>query len=152
VPLSLNFGAGVVLGGTISVCYGGRALLLSNRSRKWPFVMGRIVESGVATISERSDGSHYRVVARYTYQVNGTTYEGRTVCFGGTDVSLKLEAEVLAQKAPEGEAKVYYNPGRPQQSALIPSTTEFGRYWLYWGLFFIFFGLLMSADIIHVTE
>ena len=99
-----------------------------------------------------TEGSHYRFVAVYSYQVNGIAYPGNTVQFGGTDVGTRVEAEGLAARFPVGSTTVFFNPKRPQQSALLPSATGPGRYWLFWGALFVIWGLLIALGVVKISE
>lgn len=98
-------------------------------SESWPEVMGLITISriGSSTTSGtnktgRSD-TDYSVELRFTYQVEGQTYEGRRLRFGSSNHDEYSDAKKEQQQYPEGKmVSVYYHPEKPGRSVLVRGT------------------------------
>jgi len=101
---------------------GARAAILGSLSRRWPVARGRITESGVV---ETSRGA--RLVVRYAYQVDGTSYTGSTLGFaspGSRWIAMPprddMRRAAEQQYAIGREVDVFYWPARASVSALEP--------------------------------
>jgi hypothetical protein len=106
-------------------------------ARGWPTAQGRVVRSAV--VPGRRGAGYYDV--RYEYQVDGRTYGGDRVRFGGALNGNLEDARLTRDTYPEGRpVEVRYHPRRPRRSTLEPRAS--GALWLWIGL-----GLLMSVPI-----
>jgi hypothetical protein len=92
-------------------------------SRGWPTTPARIDYLGLSRGGKRGD--KYRLVARYSYAVDGTTYESTRWRFGlapGGDmhaVSLAASTEIKPV-----DPVVFYDPNNPSRSCLVAGVDE----------------------------
>jgi hypothetical protein len=106
----------------VTLWYLSRALACRN----WPTTAGVIVSAERAKHTaqgpRRQSGSvTYEAKLRYSYRVNGVSYEGTRVSFGdfaGTSGSSQAASARLAQYAPGRAVTVYYQPRNPDVSVL----------------------------------
>ena len=88
----------------------------SMKAESWPVAEGIILTSQI----ERSISNgerRYRAIIRYSYQVNGNTYQNNRVSY--VNVSTKGYAEKLVGRYPvDHTVDVYYNPNKPSESVL----------------------------------
>jgi hypothetical protein len=111
--------------------------VLSGRSRRWPTATGRITRSTV--VPGRRGAGYYDV--RYEYQVEGRTYRGDRVRFGGALNGNIRDAQDTRSTYPEGRVvEVRYHPRNPARSTLEARAS--GALWLWIGI-----GLLVSVPI-----
>jgi len=96
-------------------------------SRGWPTTPARIDHLGLHRGGKRGD--HYRLVARYSYAVNGITYESTRWRFGlgpGGDMhAITLASTEMKPVDPV----VFYDPNRPSRSCLVAGPTETTLSW-----------------------
>ena len=91
-------------------------------SRSWPTTPARIDHLGLSRGGKYGD--KYRLVARYSYAVNGVTYESTRWRFGlspGGDMHAVSLAS--AEIKPVGPV-VFYDPNRPCRSCLVAGIDE----------------------------
>ncbi len=96
----------------------------SSITRSWPTTMGRVLYSAVE--ARRSHSSHggystsYYPSVVYEYQVNGQTYQSKTINPGmEVGLSFRGKVEEKAAKYPaSGMVEVFYNPENPAQAVL----------------------------------
>jgi hypothetical protein len=89
-------------------------------AQSWPSTMGTVLSSSVQSRRSGNSTSTYPVVI-YQYQVNGKPYQGQTIKAGEQFFNVRIigEAQATAARYPVGaQVMVYYNPGKPQESAL----------------------------------
>ena len=95
-------------------------LRLAQASASWPMTQGKIIESKIHS-SRDSDGTTYKPIVRFTYQVKGQELRGNKVFFGGGGISTgnRSYSRRITQKYPLGKrVKVFYDPSEPRQSVL----------------------------------
>jgi hypothetical protein len=110
---------------------------LSVASRRWPTAAGRVTTSNL--ITGRRGAAYYDV--RYEYVVDGETYRGDRVRFGGALNGNSRDAADTRSTYPVGRpVEVRYHPGRPGWSTL--ETRASNALWLWIGL-----GVLMAFPI-----
>lgn len=137
--------------------YGLYAIQASRAAADWPSADGKLLESRFLTDSD-SDGETYRVKVRYTYSVNGVSFEGDRIVFGYTGSSARKFHEQLRDALPQGAAlAVRYDPHDPARATLSYGVSRtaiavlvFG---LTWTIFTLGFGSLMilmdgGADVV----
>ncbi len=100
--------------------HGFNSLLLAHASASWPITQGRIIHSEIRSSSD-DDGTTYKPIVRFTYQVRGQEFRSNKVFFGDGDIytsNIKYSRRIT-QKYPRGKnVKVFYHPSKPQQSVL----------------------------------
>ncbi len=103
------------------VCGGGWFLLRrkSQASMKWPSARGRVVASDVNRCRD-NDGNwaeEARVV--YEYVVNGASFKGNRITFGGASSGNRSAARKTIERYPAGvEVDVFYDPAQPGAAVL----------------------------------
>lgn len=96
-------------------------------SESWPEVMGLITTSRIGSSTSPSGNNKmgssdtdYSVQLRYTYQVDGKTYERTRLRFGSTSHDERSDALKEQRQFPEGKkVAVYYDPEKPSRSVLV---------------------------------
>ena len=113
-------------------------LALAIRSRRWPFVMGRLQRAALKTveyIGREPDGGvdSARMAAvdfTYEYEVDGKRFEGRRVTFSDhVSKTPRTLERLLDEFRHAGHVRVFYDPRHPQRSVLLPGPT-FANYTL----------------------
>ncbi len=93
-------------------------LARSLRAQSWPAVPCTIVESAVGVHGD-SDGDTYSIDVRYTYELNGRTYEGtRYKFFGGSSSGREAKQAVIDQLPPGTHAACYVDPRDPASAVI----------------------------------
>ncbi len=91
-------------------------------SRSWPTTPARIDHLGLSRGGKRGD--QYRLVARYSYAVNGVTYESTRWRFG-FGPSGNMHAITLASAGIKPvDPVVFYDPNEPSRSCLVVGIDE----------------------------
>lgn len=128
--------------GLVASLFGLQGLLKAQASKKWPSTPGEITVSeidkklrnGETPVSDieyeasswrrrRTLDRRYTHFARvhYNYKVNETSYEGKRIAFGSVGTSNPRDAQRILARYPKGQiVKVYYQPGKPNESLLEP--------------------------------
>ncbi len=124
----LCFGVVVELGAAIFVLSNLASLSRYFKARKWARVQGEIVEAGVIAVpgaaSSSSSSAHYQPRVVFRYRVQGQEYFGERVRFGASVASpsrAKAE-EGLGAYRPGMPVTVYYDPQRPHEAVLEPTS------------------------------
>lgn len=128
--------AGLFLIGAILI--GGRL----DEGRTWPAVLGtiqelRILESGAGD-DGATPGTQYRIRAGYTYEIDGTSYQGTRLTVydwvyrSEGRATAWLEARGLT---PGARVPVSYDPDEPERALLVPG--------IPWGRLEVILGLLV---------
>ena len=118
------------LGGTVLTLW---YIQQDRASESWPHVTGSIVTSRIDTeTNHNSPSGEYRAISsdtdysvelRYTYQVEGRTYEGHRLRFGSGSHEDYSDAMKEQQQFPEGKkVSIYYHPDKPGRSVLVRRT------------------------------
>ena len=89
-------------------------------AQSWPNTPGMVL---VSTVQSRRTGRSITTfpVVVYQYQVNGMTYQGKTIKVGEQYLNVRIlgQAQATAARYPVGATvTVYYNPANPAESAL----------------------------------
>jgi len=106
--------------------------VMSAASRRWPVAAGRVTVSRV--IPRRRGGGDYDV--RYEYRVDGRSYQGTRVRWGGALNSNAADAEDTRSTYPAGrEVQVRYRPGSPEVSTLETRASRAIWIWIVLGTF-----------------
>ena len=122
----------IALLGLVLVGGGVRVLLRAARSKRWPTVPGRVVESGTATrvrppvaegegpLPSSAQTVHLPVI-RYEYPVKSVVFSSNDIGFGATESSSSEQAAAVAARYPVGrEVSVFYDPKDPTEACLEP--------------------------------
>jgi hypothetical protein len=111
--------------GGLWVILGACGIVLLIRRRRtylaipqWPHTQGRVTSSSFMETWEA--GHTYTPIIKYTYEVDGTTYEGDAYTFVEMRTEKKIAAEIV-DALPQGlPVKVYYDPSKPSRAVLLP--------------------------------
>jgi hypothetical protein len=135
----------VVLGYHVAFHLGKPALDKARQTTTWPTVEGKIESSAVTQHQDNSNpdssGTLYSANVRYSYAVNGRTYQSSTI-WSGTHYSSSSSGEqqqIVARYPPGKAVPVYYDPEHPEEAVLEPGVF-FTSYILYvagWVVFVI---------------
>ena len=94
--------------------------VVKQAAQDWSSTMGTVLMSTIKVSRTGASRSEYPVVV-YQYQVNGTSYQGKTVKAGEGYFSVRFigDAQKTIARYPVGaQVMVYYNPTNPAESAL----------------------------------
>jgi len=102
---------------------GLRSLRLGAAAHSWPTTPGKVVSAEVVKKIGYSDGKYeyYSPEIRYSYTAKGTSYTGRIIKIGLTEVHYLTEAparEWLARYPAGAKPPVRYDPTKPEVSTL----------------------------------
>lgn len=87
---------------------------MGRRCARWPSTDGLVLESRI----DATSGARHRPVLRYTYTVEGETFESRRISYAGYS-SDPGELSALIAPWPQGQrATVYYDPTFPGRAVL----------------------------------
>ncbi len=93
-------------------------------SANWPGTPGQITESAIDVTTDAESDPSYSPQVAYTYQVNGTFYEGYRIKFGENTYSSEREALEILGMYPVGQTvMVYYDPADPDNTVLEPGVS-----------------------------
>ncbi len=134
-------------------------ILNTYKAQDWPTTNGQLISSKVE--SQRSDDSTtYRIVAKYTYTVEGVTYTSDQVDFNNSSDSFKKDYETLNRtlkhnQEKNGYTRVYYDPKNPANAVLSVKLRT--KYILFVsGFLFLFFsvgvGLVWAANYVGIDR
>jgi hypothetical protein len=100
---------------------GSRTAWFAHASLRWPTTPARIDYLGLSRLKREGE---YALIARYSYTVNGITYESTRWRFGASP-SGNMAAITLAstQIKPVGPV-VFYDPDKPSRSCLVAGLDE----------------------------
>ncbi len=131
-------GGGIMISGIIQI-------RLAQSSTTWPTTVGTITVSKVETSTD-DDGTTYRPLVKFSYQVNGQSWTGDTVFFGGGKISFSnyRYANKIVNKYPvTTRVNVFYNPSKPNIAVIEAGVTKktfiqftFGSLFFILGLWF----------------
>ena len=122
----------------IALIIAAGAISLLLKSSQWPSVAATIVSSNIteiyhspnSAITNHNNTHDYKIDIEYQYIIEGTTYTGNTLYAGLPNImGSLLEAKAIQEQFPvEQSTQIYYNPKKPQQSALlIPTSNKKGN-------------------------
>ncbi|MBI5945150.1 MAG: DUF3592 domain-containing protein [Chloroflexi bacterium] len=89
-------------------------------AQSWLSTSGRVLMSSVQSRRSGNSTSIFPVVA-YQYDVDGKTYQGKTIKAGEQFLNVRIygQAQATVERYPAGATvTVYYNPSNPSESAL----------------------------------
>jgi len=114
--------------GGFALFIGVREIVGARSSRNWPSVDGTVIRSKVRVSESRGTDSSGKSTTTYDYEADigyryavgdGAALQGDRLSFGG--LTNRAIAERTVKKYPVGATvKVYYDPGKPEQSVLEP--------------------------------
>jgi hypothetical protein len=110
--------------GIFLIIYSRRSSKKADASLSWPATPGTVTFAEVKRGTNRDDDGNesyvYYPSVQYTYQVQGQSFTGRNIAFGGKLASndpAQAEKE-LARYPLNGQVPVYYNPDNPSEAVL----------------------------------
>jgi hypothetical protein len=105
------------------VPFAWREAWLAYASRGWPTTAARLHYIGAAVPRMSDDGP--LPSARYSYTVNGVTYESKRWRFGSFMPMTRRDVEqTLAREIKPIDPVVFYDPHKPGRSCLVPGPNE----------------------------
>ncbi|QDQ24971.1 DUF3592 domain-containing protein [Chitinimonas arctica] len=108
--------------GCAMAAWGLYELYCARRSLAWPAVRGKVVRSKVTRYISKPTRWDWEV--RYRYEVNGSSYEGYRVFFGGT-VPISTARAIVSKFALDSTVTVYHHPEKPAKSVLMRGANKF---------------------------
>lgn len=138
--LALSFAAAAVA----VLAFNGSDVWQGYRSAGWPHVAGEVLEVDLTHFVGPETGHTHSAWVRYRYTVDGRAYASTRVEFPPLK-ERGPEADVLARVRaayPAGSKRdVFYDPGDPSRSCLIPGVSSI----LLWGLVCVVGAALAAA-------
>lgn len=100
-------------------------------TRKWQYTYGELLKTDIVYSPRIVDGQEvdaYLPTVRYAYEVNGTSYEGYKLRYGGTGHHThRQQAEYVLERFNKiDKLKVYFDPENPEESVLIRDAVSRG--------------------------
>lgn len=93
------------------------------RSNDYETTTGTVVYSAVATRKGNKGSTKYSADIRYEYTVDGVPYTGKQLRYSINKDEKRAQADFEVGNHPVGlPVTVYYDPGNPKESVLIPGT------------------------------
>ena len=99
-------------------------------SQSWLQVTGKVTN---AALKKDGEGMVVEVAVEYDYSVNGVSYRGKRLRFGGWYRKLALIQAELKQYSPGSEVAVFFNPNKPSDAVLVRSA-EGSLLWILLGI------------------
>lgn len=130
---------------------GLRTLYYGSESESWPSTTGRIQSSEMDYTAppkkeqeERSGSYHAEIV--YEFKVQGMTYTGDKIAFGGYGETDQEYVQGLLERFPKGSlVRVYYKEDNPEVCVLEPGLKSEAKYIPGFGIAFVLFGTLAAV-------
>ena len=119
-------------------------------SNRWPFVLGELESSELKQIvleGRDADGSANLAAAwvvnfSYDYTVANAQYRGKRVTYSdGINKTRRALRKLQDKYRGKSTIQVYYNPGNPRQSVLVPGLSLYNFTPLITSSLFVAFGL-----------
>jgi hypothetical protein len=95
---------------------GLRLRIKARASQSWPQVMGKVAN---AALMKDGDGMDVEAAVEYDYSVNGVSYKGKRLRFGGWYRRPAFIQADLERYRPGSEVVVFYNPSKPSDAVLL---------------------------------
>jgi hypothetical protein len=141
---SIAFMSAFLLVGFVALGFGLWNARRSLRAGMWPTVRGRLTD---VSLKENSSGGSeggptFGVSVRYTYAVDGVTYEGSRLAFGYLSSSGRAAHDLIIQKLElANSVLVRYDPANPAVSCLSFGIHKSIRFVIAWSLMWLGFCL-----------
>ncbi|MBC7894919.1 MAG: DUF3592 domain-containing protein [Cytophagaceae bacterium] len=144
------YGAVFILVGLCGVALGATSLMRSIRARRWPFVIGQVIEAKV--VQHASGEANIDTHVLYRYDVGGSTYRSDRRDFGWRPRPTSVMQPHVSDKRPDlqnelrrhfparGAVRVYVNPGDPSDSVLDTGLAPLAFAFLGFGVAFVWLG------------
>jgi hypothetical protein len=110
--------------------------------RNWMIYRGVITESYLKA-ENGADGTNYKPVIEYSFEVNGQEIKGTRLIFGIETNSKEYSAKMLDRYPMGREVFVFYDP-KSGKMTLESGASEGAYFMCFMGLVLLFIGLLMS--------
>lgn len=113
-----------------------------------PVCMDKVSKRGLGNkvVGAEGDGyRQYRVDVRYSYDVDGQSYDGNRIAYG-SDIIIHKDIDRLMAMLDDDGLQVYYNPADPQESVLFlkhPSGKDKPE--LFFGIVMIILGVVIAV-------
>ena len=100
---------------------GWRNVWFAYASRRWPTTSARLHYLG---ISDPGGGGRCEPAVRYSYTVDGATYESTRWRFGSSQMSRQALADAMSTQIKPIDPVVFYDPNKPARSCLVAGLDE----------------------------
>jgi hypothetical protein len=114
-------------------------------SERWPRVSGTVAKAG---LSKDGDGDVVDVAVEYDYAMNGVSYVGKRLRFGGWYWKQNLIQAELDRYRPGTAVSVFVNPSDPSDAVLRPEAPG-SRWWILLGILAILMSLAAILSTIY---
>jgi hypothetical protein len=143
----------LVIAGPLLSFFAWQSVKEGRASANWPTAKGKITEAKLWETTDRS-GLHFETKVRYTFVVDGKTYNGDRLKIGGKSTSDLNEAEADMKRYGRLDApiEVRYDPSDPSRCTVETGATEgnfiaavvMGPAFVVGGLVLVGVGVLMT--------
>jgi len=111
-------------------------------SRKWPVVMGEIVDCYEKSIPFEG----YKIIVEFKYDIGHGSYKSDTPYFGPMNLVDDTQNKYFLNMYKKGlMVKVYYNPENPDEATLITGVNALQRRAIAWVLLSFLFSLFFLS-------
>jgi hypothetical protein len=119
----------------------------------WPTILGRVTCSQVeVSKSSDEDGTSYTYIPHieYAYLLNGLTYTGKQVAFGGfTGTGNTKNSQLVVNQYPlNAVVNVFFNPVNPNEAVLEQTAGSGAKGALIGGILLVVIGVLMALPML----
>jgi hypothetical protein len=153
--MSISFFAIIFLGlGIMLVVMNLKNQKRAGASSTWPSTQGRIIQAEVhegESVPDEFGQSKpiYYPVVRYEYEVNGRSFHGKRLSFGGSETFANRNdaSNLIAGIEPGAVLNVYYDPLDPEK-AFLNHVAKKSSFIIIMGAIFIGLGLCALANVL----
>ena len=150
--LIVAIGSCFVLVGVVTGAFFCYRIFQGTTSLQWPFVIGELESTDLKEVIYRGrdagggpdEASAWVVNFKYHYTVADEKYQGTRVTFSdGINKTMRALRKLQDKYQGKSQIQVYYNPGNPNQSLLVPGLSLFNFTPLITSSLFIYAGIFM---------
>lgn len=127
------------------VFFGLRQRSRARESARWPRVSGTVTK---AALRKDGEGTVVDVAVEYDYAVNGVSYVGNRLRFGGWHWKTGLIQAELDRYRPGTAVSVFVSPGNPSDAVLLPEA-QGSLWWILLGILAILMSLAAIVSTIY---
>ena len=130
----------ILVGGWLTVS-SVRKIVQGISAQRWPTTSGELTQVE-NKISRDSESSSREIIVKYSYRVNGQTYEGNVIHPSYTSSSFEEAHNQLQAKLEPGKSiEVFYDPANPKRATLSTGFYSGSMTMVFGGLIFLGAGL-----------
>ena len=116
--------------GAVLLYWGSLDFTLAQKTAGWARTGGRVRASSVESFRQAKDGTRYRPLVIYEYQVGTAILHGSRRSLADQQYRSETDAHALVTRYPHGrQVTVFYNPVQPTEAVLEP-----GAPWRAYGI------------------